>query len=94
MLLLALGLIISIPLVVFGASMLMKLMERWPVIITIGAAILGWTALDMAMTDAVVVPMLHGLPPLAHYAIPAAGAVLVVAIGKWFATRAEHQPAA
>ena len=86
-LLLALGLIISIPLVVFGASLLMKLMERWPMIITIGAAILGWTALEMAVTDALVEPFLHGLPPLAHYAFPAAGAIFVVAVGKWFAMR-------
>jgi len=86
-LLLALGLIISIPLVVFGASMLMKLMERWPVIITIGAGILGWTALDMAITDAIVAPYLHGGPQLLHYVIPALGAVFVIAAGKWFAVR-------
>lgn len=86
-LLLALGLIISIPLVVFGASMLMKLMERWPVIITIGAAILGWTALDMAITDAVLAPHLHAGPKLLHYAIPALGAIFVVVTGKWFALR-------
>lgn len=86
-LLLALGLIISIPLVVFGASMLMKLMERWPVIITIGAGILGWTALDMAVTDAIVAPYLQAGPQLLHYAIPALGAIFVIVTGKWFALR-------
>jgi YjbE family integral membrane protein len=86
-LLLALGLIISIPLVVFGASMLMKLMERWPAIITIGAAILGWTALDMAITDNVVAPLIHNGPQVMHYVIPALGAIFVVATGKWFALR-------
>ena len=86
-LLLALGLIISIPLVVFGASMLMKLMERWPVIITIGAGILGWTALDMAITDTALAPYLHAGPQLLHYAIPALGAFFVIATGKWFALR-------
>src|SRR3954469_11577754 len=50
-LLLVLGLIISIPLVIFGATMLMKLRERYPLIITLGAAILGWTAGEMAATD-------------------------------------------
>src|SRR5919204_1616709 len=39
--LLVLGLAISIPLVIFGATMLMKLMERWPIIITVGAALIG-----------------------------------------------------
>lgn len=91
--LLALGLIISIPLVVFGASMLMKLMERWPVIITIGAGILGWTALDMAITDAVIAPHLHAGPKLLHYAIPALGAIFVIATGKWFALRAARRAA-
>ncbi len=86
-LLLALGLVISIPLVVFGASMLMKLMDRWPIIITLGAGILGWTALDMAITDAVVAPYLHDGPRLLHFAIPALGAVFVIAAGKWFALR-------
>lgn len=86
-LLLALGLIISIPLVVFGASMLMKLMERWPVIIMFGAGILGWTALDMAITDAVVAPLIHDGPQLLHYAIPALGAIFVIVVGKWMALR-------
>jgi len=86
-LLLALGLIISIPLVVFGASILMKLMERWPVIVTIGAGLLGWTALDMAITDVMVAPYLHGSPQIMHLAIPALGAIFVIAAGKWFALR-------
>src|SRR5262249_44018279 len=53
-LLLILGLAISIPLVIFGATMLMKLMERFPVIITLGAAILGWVSGEMAVTDPVL----------------------------------------
>jgi YjbE family integral membrane protein len=53
--LLVLGLVISIPLVIFGATMLMVLMERYPVIITLGAAVLGWTAGEMGVTDPAVV---------------------------------------
>ena len=49
--LLILGLLISIPLVIFGSTLLMKLMERWPIIITIGGALLGWVAGEMAVTD-------------------------------------------
>ncbi len=49
--LLILGLAISIPLVIIGATMLLKLMERWPVIITIGAGLLGFVAGEMAITD-------------------------------------------
>ncbi len=49
--LLILGLAISIPLVIFGATLLIKLMERWPVIVTIGAGLIGWVAGEMAITD-------------------------------------------
>jgi len=86
-LLLAVGLVISIPLVVFGASLLMKLMARWPSIVTIGAALLGWTALEMAMSDALLVHWFEARPRLFHFALPALGAVFVVAVGKWFAVR-------
>ena len=52
--LLILGLLISIPLVIFGSTLLMKFMERWPIIITIGGALLGWVAGEMAITDPAV----------------------------------------
>src|SRR4030088_1878480 len=48
---LVLGLAISIPLVIFGATLLIKLMERYPVIITIGAGLIGWVAGEMLVTD-------------------------------------------
>jgi predicted tellurium resistance membrane protein TerC len=47
LLLLIAGLLISIPLVIFGSAMLLKVMERFPIIITIGAALLGWVAGEM-----------------------------------------------
>jgi len=86
--LLILGLAISIPLVIFGATMLMKLMHRFPVIITIGAALLGWVAGDMASTDPVVKDWVDANAAWLHWAAPAAGAALVVVVGKWLAARA------
>src|SRR5258706_9470079 len=86
--LLILGLAISIPLVIFGATMLMKLMHRFPVIITIGAGLLGWVAGDMAATDPVVKDWVDANAPWLHWAAPAAAAVLVGVVGKWFAARA------
>jgi YjbE family integral membrane protein len=53
MTLLILGLAISIPLVVFGATLLVTLMERYPAIITIGAALIGMVAGEMLVTDPV-----------------------------------------
>jgi YjbE family integral membrane protein len=54
--LLILGLAISIPLVIFGSTLLLHLMERWPIIITIGGGLLGFVAGEMLVTD----PALHG----------------------------------
>jgi len=87
MTLLILGLLISIPLVIFGATMLMKLMERWPIIITIGAGLLGWVSGDMAATDPVVKGWVDANAAWLHWAAPTAGAVLVVVVGKWLAGR-------
>ena len=59
--LLILGLAISIPLVIFGATLLLKLMERFPVIITIGAGLIGWVAGEMLVADAALDGWLSGL---------------------------------
>src|SRR5687767_5556921 len=60
-LLLVLGLAISIPLVIFGSTMLLHLMERWPVIITIGGGLLGFVAGEMLVTDPVLKGWLGGV---------------------------------
>jgi YjbE family integral membrane protein len=92
--LLVLGLVISIPLVVYGATMLMKLMERFPIIITLGAAILGWTAGEMMVTDPAVAGWVKANAAWldTFYVAPAVGAVLVVVLGKWLAGRKKPAP--
>jgi YjbE family integral membrane protein len=90
-LLLILGLAISIPLVIFGATMLMKLMERFPIIITLGAAILGWVAGEMGVTDPVLAQWVDDNAKYLHWIAPVTGAVLVVIIGKAIAARAKHE---
>lgn len=80
--LLVFGLVISIPLIIFGSTLILKLMSRFPVIITLGAGLLGWVAGEMALTDpstAAFVEQHHYL----HNVLPALGAVVVVAVGKW-----------
>jgi len=91
--LLILGLAISIPLVVFGATILMRLMQRFPIIVTIGAGLLGWVAGEMAATDPVVMAWVEANAAWLHWASPALGALLVVAVGKWLAARAEMERA-
>ena len=87
LMLLIIGLAISIPLVIFGSTMLLKLMERWPVIITIGAALLGWVAGEMAVSDPSVTEWVEANAEYLHRVVPAAGAVLVVIVGKMLAAR-------
>src|SRR5438876_4274191 len=99
--LLVLGLVISIPLVVFGATMLMKIMETYPVIITVGAALIGYVSGEMLVTDPVVV---EWFKPNAHWMVDfelltvfghkfepsvagVIGAASVVVVGKWLAGR-------
>jgi YjbE family integral membrane protein len=85
--LLVFGLALSIPLVVFGSTYLLKWMQRWPIIITVGAALLGWIAGDMVVTDPLTREWVDQSAPWLHYAVPAAGAAIVVASGKWWAAR-------
>ncbi len=85
--LLILGLGISIPLVIFGSTLLLKLMDRYPIIITIGAALLGWVAGEMAITDPLVKEWINLNMAWLHYVAPAAGAVFVVVLGRYLAAR-------
>jgi YjbE family integral membrane protein len=99
MTLLILGLAISIPIVIFGATMLMKLMEKWPIIITIGAGLLGWVAGEMLITDPAWSEWLDNTFPWLHVHfgkidfswVQVAGAAFVVLFGKHLAKKAEAQ---
>ncbi|HVQ06022.1 MAG TPA: TerC family protein [Burkholderiaceae bacterium] len=91
-LLLVIGLAVSIPLIIFGSAIILKLMTRFPIIITLGAGLLGWVAGDMALTDPVVtdfVAQRHSL----HNVVPALGAIGVVIVGKWLTSRQQPQTA-
>jgi YjbE family integral membrane protein len=92
LLLLILGLVISIPLIIYGSTLILKLMGRFPVIITIGAGLLGWVAGEMALSDPAIsgwAAQQHTL----HMLAPAVGALLVVAIGKWLVMRSQSAAA-
>jgi YjbE family integral membrane protein len=99
MLLLILGLAISIPLVIFGATILLKMMDRFPIIITIGAGLLGWVSGEMLVTDPFVVGWIADNLPWLEIHLPFGmeinwaqilGAAFVITAGKWFALRAHE----
>lgn len=85
--LLVLGLLVSIPLIVFGATLLTKVMERFPIIITIGAALLGFLAGEMLLTDPAVTAKFGVVNEHLVSVAGLIGAVLVVALGAWMRKR-------
>ena len=99
--LLILGLAISIPLVIFGATLLVKLMDRFPIIITLGAALIGLVAGEMIVTDPVAIGWMKEHVAAVHFdgdkpkllgmslelLCGAIGAVIVVVWGLWLARR-------
>jgi YjbE family integral membrane protein len=89
--LLVIGLAVSIPLIIFGSTLLLKVMERFPIIITLGAALLGFLAGEMLLTDPAVS---QRFPNLSHDVINLAGgvgAILVVVTGLWLQRRTRNQ---
>jgi YjbE family integral membrane protein len=87
--LLVLGLGISIPIVIFGSTLMLKLMERWPIIITAGAALLGWIAGEMMVTDPAIDAWVEANAPWLETLRVAAilCTVFVVILGMWLAKR-------
>lgn len=86
-LLVIIGLAISIPLIIYASTILIKVMEKYPVVITIGAALIGWVAGEMAWDEQVIKPFTSQFPRWFEYLAAAAGAILVVATGKYLAGR-------
>ncbi len=86
MVLLMLGLLISIPLVVFGSTLMIKLMERFPIIVILGAALIGWVAGETILGDRSLEAVVAANGWL-HYVGPLAGAAFVIVVGKFLQNR-------
>ena len=80
------GLVVSIPIIVGGSQLILKLMDRFPVIITLGGMLLGWIAGTMAHTDPALTPYLPQDRSW-HIALGVAGALLVLVSGKLLQSR-------
>lgn len=83
------GLLLSIPIIMLGSQLVIKLMDRFPIVIVAGGALLGWIAGGMAVTDVAVSDWFNATFPAAKWIGPIVGAILVVATGKLLAARAE-----
>jgi YjbE family integral membrane protein len=92
-LLLILGLAISIPLVIFGSTLMIKLMERFPIIVVLGAALIGWVGGETIASDFIFKDFVAA-NGWVHYVAAAAGAALVIALGKLLQARGHKAEAA
>lgn len=89
------GLLLSVPLIVFGSTLVMGLIARFPIFVWAGAALLGWIAGEMLARDTALLDLVGYHPTgMAHYAFAAAGALFVVALGYFLKTRASQKPRA
>lgn len=92
--LLVIGLALSIPLVIFGSTLLLSVIEKFPVIVWLGAALLGYIAGEMFVGDPVIEPRSEAWASLANMThhqfgitMGIIGALLVVVLGKFFVSR-------
>ena len=94
------GLLVSIPIIVWGSQLVLGLMSRFPVIITVGGMLLGWIAGTMAVADPALASFVpyeeagsaSSLPAVKsafHYGAGVVGALVVLAVGKYFGSRAK-----
>jgi predicted tellurium resistance membrane protein TerC len=82
-----LGLVITMPLILFGSAALVKLMERFPSFVTIGAGVLGYVAGDMAIGDPAVKTYVETHAHFLDMLAPIVGALFVIVAGKLLARR-------
>lgn len=87
------GLVVSIPIIVWGSTIILKLIDRFPSIVTFGAGLLGWIAGGLLVSDVAIVRHFGEPSTLVHYSAAALGAILIVVLGKLLASRKLKQHA-
>ncbi len=81
------GIMVSVPIIVWGSRLVLKLMDRFPIVITLGGGLLGWIAGEMLVSDVAVEPLLAQQPAWIGHAAGLVGALLVIATGTLLARR-------
>jgi YjbE family integral membrane protein len=89
MILVLFGLVVSVPVIVWGSKLVIRIMDRFPATIIIGAGLLGWISGDMSVKDAVTSEWVSTHAAFLQWLAPACGALLVVGAGKWLARKAQ-----
>jgi YjbE family integral membrane protein len=86
--LLIFGLVVSIPLVIVGSQLIMKAIERFPILVMAGGGLLGYVAGEMAVTDTAVADWINANAHWLHWVLPAACIALVIGIARLLQARA------
>src|SRR5690606_3943010 len=81
------GLCVSVPIIIWGSTLVLKLIDRFPIVIMLGAGLLGWIAGGMLVTDVSVAEHFGSPSPMLKLIVESTTAVLVMAVGKWLAVR-------
>ena len=93
------GLVVSIPIIVWGSQLVVKMMDRFPIVITLGGMLLGWIAGGMMVTDPALLPVVTNgqgiakVPQETIYISSIVGSLLVLAMGRWLASRKAQEKA-
>ena len=85
--LLVIGLAISIPLIIVGSQLILKILVRYPILVVAGGGLLGWIAGEVMATDPAVLPWVDANAAWLHFWAKPIGAIAVIVIGKLLARR-------
>src|SRR5690606_12129645 len=85
------GLLVSVPIIIWGSTLVLKLIDRFPVVVTFGAGLLGWIAGGMLITDVVIVNQFGEPTTMVKIAAEIIGAAIVIIWGKAIANRKMRQ---
>ncbi len=81
------GLVVSVPIIIWGSTLVLKLIDRYPLVVTFGAGLLGWIAGGMLVTDVVIVERVGEVSSAMKLTAEVVGVLLVVGLGRWLAAR-------
>jgi YjbE family integral membrane protein len=87
MFLVVFGLVLSVPIIIGGSAIILKMMERYPFIITLGAGLLGWLGGDLIANDKINANLLPAIILQSPWILAMTGAVIVVGLGSLLAVR-------
>ncbi len=82
------GLTLSVPIIVWGSTLVLKLIDQYPLVVTLGAGLLGWIAGGMLITDTALAGWLDTVQGPVRLIAEIAGALLVMGLGIWLGRRA------